>query len=155
MDERWHLNRENVESLYALQGRTFKSYALLYKYREGDPTGLDALRENDPAIMHTMGKSVSDKELEAAESQIMARLKNLNAIREQVMPQVEQYLAEARERDELYNAHKETGKKIRTSIMLWARAHRNLAAGIPVPPEIDLYSVMLGSIKKFSPVPVP
>jgi hypothetical protein len=157
MDDRWHLNRENVESLYALQGRTFKSYALLYKYREGDIAGLDALRENDPAIMHDKGKdrTISDKELEATESQIMDRLKNLNAIREQVMPQVEQYLAEARERDELYNAHKETGKKIRTTIMLWARAHRNLAAGIPVPPEIDLYSVMLGSIKKFSPVPVP
>jgi hypothetical protein len=157
MHERWHLNRENVESLYALQSRTIKSYALLYKYREGDPAGLDALRENDPAIMHDKGKdrTISDKELESAETQIMARLKNLNAIREQVMPQVEQYLAEARERDELYIAHKDTGKKIRTTIMLWARAHRNLAAGIPVPPEIDLYSVMLGSIKKFSPVPVP
>lgn len=157
MDERWHLNRENVESLYALQGRTFKSYALLYQYREGDPAGLDALRKNDPAIMNNVGKdrSVSDKELEVVESQIMARLKNLNAIREQVSPQVEQYIAEVRERDELYNAHKDTGKKIRTTIMLWARAHRNLGAGIPVPPEIDLYSVMLGSIKKFSPVPLP
>jgi hypothetical protein len=157
MDERWNLNRTNVESLYALQGRTIKSYALLYQYREGDPAGLDALRENDPALQHFMGKdrSISDKDLEAVEAQIMARLKNLYSIREQVMPQVEQYLAEARERDDLYNQHKETGKKLRTTAMLWSRAHRNLARGIPVPPEIDLYNVMLGSIKKFSPVPLP
>ena len=157
MDDRWGLNRENVESLYALQGLTFKSYALLYKYREGDPAGLDGLRANDPALKSVLGKdrSVGDKELEAAESQIMARLKNLSVIREQVMPQVEQYLLEARERNDLYAQHRETGMKIRTTIMLWARAHRNLAAGIPVPPEIDLYNVLLGSVKKFSPVPLP
>ena len=157
MDAQWGLNRENVQSLYALQGLTFKSYALLYKYREGDPAGLDALRENDPALQNALGKDrpVSEKELVVTEAEIMGRLKNLYSIRDHLLPQVEQYLAEARERDELYTAHKETGKKIRTTIMLWGRAHRNLAAGIPVPPEIDLYSVMLGSIKKFSPVPVP
>jgi hypothetical protein len=160
MDEQWHLNRENVGSLYGLQNLTFRSYALLYQYREGDAAGLAALRANDPALQTVLGKdgAVSDKELEATEAQIMARLKNLNSIREQIMPQVERYLLEARERDELYNQHKETGKKLRLTTMLWARAHRNLAAGIPVPPEIDLYNVMLssmGSLKKFSPVPLP
>jgi hypothetical protein len=44
---------------------------------------------------------------------------------------------------------------LRTTMMLWARSHRNLAAGIPVPPEIDLYNVVMGSVKKFSPVPLP
>jgi hypothetical protein len=157
MDARWGLNRHNVEELYALQNLTFRSYALLYKYREGDAASLAALRANDPALQTAMGKDqkVGEKELEATEAQIMARLKNLNSIREQIMPQVERYLAEARERDELYTQHKETGKKLRLTLALWARSHRNLAAGIPVPPEIDLYSVMLGSIKKLSPVPVP
>jgi hypothetical protein len=157
MDATWHLNRGNVEALYALQNLTFRSYALLYQYREGDPAVLDALRTNDPALHAFLGKgsTVSEKELEATEAQIMARLKNLNAIREQIMPQVERYLAEARERDELYSQHKETGKKLRLTTMLWARAHRNLAAGIPVPPEIDLYNVLMGSVKKFSPVPLP
>ena len=157
MDAVWGLNRENVQALYALQNLTFRSYALLYQYREGDPAGLDALRANDPALQDVLGKdrSVSEKELDATEDHIMARLKNLNSIREQIMPQVERYLAEARERDELYNQHKETGKKLRLTTMLWARAHRNLAAGIPVPAEIDLYSVLMGSVKKFSPVPLP
>jgi len=157
MDAQWGLNRENVESLYALQGLTIKSYSLLYKYREGDAASLAALRANDPALQSAIGKdkAVSEKELDATETQIMARLKNLNTIREHLHPQVQQYLLEARERDELYSAHRDTGKKIRTTIMLWARAHRNLAAGIPVPPEIDLYSVLLGSVKKFAPVPLP
>jgi hypothetical protein len=147
MEERWALNRSNVESLYALQGRTFKSYALLYQYREGDPAGLNALRENDPAFQNLLGKdrTPSEKELEMVESQLMARLKNLFSIREQLMPQVEQYLAEARERDEVYNQHREMGKKLRTTVMLWARSHRNLAKGIPVPPEIDLYNIIVGS----------
>jgi hypothetical protein len=157
MDERWHMNRENVESLYGLQNVTFRSYALLYKYREGDAAGLAALRSNDLALQTALGKdrAVSEKELDATEAQIMARLKNLNSIREQIMPQVERYILETRERDELYNQHKEVGKKLRVTTMLWARSHRNLAAGIPVPPEIDLYSVLLGSVKKFSPVPLP
>jgi hypothetical protein len=157
MDATWGLNRENVEALYALQNLTFRSYALLYQYREGDPAGLDALRANDLALQAFLGKdrSVTEKELEATEAQIMARLKNLNSIREQIMPQVERYLLEARERDDLYYQHKETGRKLRLTTMLWARAHRNLAAGIPVPPEIDLYNVLLGSVKKFSPVPLP
>jgi hypothetical protein len=157
MDDRWHLNRKNMEDLYALQNLTFRSYALVYQYREGDPAALKALRENDPALQTGLGKdrTISEKELEAAEAQIMARLKNLNSIREQIMPQVERYLAEARERDELYNQHKDTGKKLRLTLMLWARSHRNLAAGIAVPPEIDLYNVLLGSVKKLSPVPLP
>jgi hypothetical protein len=157
MDDRWGLNRENVESLYGLQNLTFRSYALLYQYREGDAASLAALRANDPALQTALGKerAVGDKELDATEAQIMARLKNLNLIREQIMPQVERYLLEARERDELYNQHKEVGKKLRLTVMLWARAHRNLAAGIPVPPEIDLYNVLMGSVKKFSPVPLP
>jgi hypothetical protein len=157
MDARWHLNRKNVEDLYALQNLTYRSYALLYQYREGDPAALNALRENDPALQTVLGKdrTVSEKELEATEAQIMARLKNLNQIREQIMPQVERYLAETRERDELYTQHKDTGKKLRLTLALWARSHRNLAAGIPVPAEIDLYGVLLGSVKKFSPVPLP
>ena len=157
MDERWGLNRENVESLYGLQNLTIKSYALLYQYREGDAASLIALRANDLALQTALGKdrAVGEKELDTTEAQIMARLKNLNTIREQIMPQVERYLLEARERDELYNQHKETGKKLRLTTMLWARAHRNLAAGIPVPAEIDLYNVLLGSVKKLSPVPLP
>jgi len=157
LDARWHLNRKNVEDLYALQNLSFRSYALLYQYREGDPAALKALRENDPALQAVLGKdrSVSEKELEAAEAQLMARLKNLNSIREQIMPQVERYLAETRERDDLYTAHKDTGKKLRLTLMLWARSHRNLAAGIAVPAEIDLYNVLLGSVKKFSPIPLP
>jgi hypothetical protein len=157
MDIRWGLTRSNVESLLALQGRTIKSSALLYEYREGDPAGLDALRANDPALQSYLGKdrSVSEKELEAAEAQIMTRLKNLYSIRDHVLPQIEQYLAEARERDELFIQHRETGKKLRTTVLLWARSHRNLAAGIPVPPEIDLYNVLMGSVKKLAPVPLP
>jgi hypothetical protein len=157
MDARWGLNRENVESLYGLQNLTFRSYALLYKYREGDAASLAALRANDAALHTVLGKDqkVGEKELEATEAQIMARLKNLNSIREHIMPQVERYLAEVRERDDLYAQHRETGKKLRLTLALWARSHRNLAAGIPVPPEIDLYSVLLGSVKKFAPVPLP
>ena len=157
MDERWGLNRQNVESLYGLQNLTIRSYALLYQYREGDAASLATLRSNDLALQTSLGKdrAIGDKELDATEAQIMARLKNLHAIREQIMPQVERYLAEARERDELYNQHKETGKKLRLTAMLWARSHRNLAAGIPVPPEIDLYNVLMGSVKKFAPVPLP
>ncbi len=157
MDEQWHSNRENVLSLYALQNRTFRSYALLYQYREGDTAALNALRENDPALKPRLGtdQPVGAQELEAVESEIMARLKNLNAIREQIMPQVERYLNEVRERDELYNQHKETGRKLRLTTMLWARAHRNLSVGIPVPPEIDLYNVLVGSAKKLAPVSLP
>jgi hypothetical protein len=157
IDATWHLNRDNVESLYALQNLTIRSYALLYKYREGDAESLAALRANDLALQASLGKDrpVNEKDLEATETQIMARLKNLNSIREHIMPQVERYILETRERDELYNQHKEVGKKLRVTTMLWARAHRNLAAGIPVPAEIDLYSVLLGSVKKFSPVPLP
>jgi len=39
-------------------GLTFKSYALLYKYREGDPAGLDGLRANDPALKSVLGRTV-------------------------------------------------------------------------------------------------
>ncbi len=65
--------------------------------------GLEALRVNDTALQDALGKdrSISPQELESTEAQIMARLKGLLAIREQLMLQVLKYLAEAREQDEL------------------------------------------------------
>jgi hypothetical protein len=32
--------------------------------------------------------------------------------------------------------HEEMARTARTAVIVWARTHRNLSAGIPVPPEI-------------------
>lgn len=155
MAERWAETRMNVQSLMELQNRTIRSYALLYQYREGDPQGLDALRANDPALRPVLCDTGTpgEKKLDAVEARIMARVQNLAELGKQLSPQVQQYLLEARERDELLHLNQEAGKKLRTTVLLWARSHRNLGAGIPVPPEIDLYNVLVGSAQKMLPVP--
>lgn len=147
MDDRWGDLRDNVIALKDVQQRSLRSYALLYSYREGNPASYNALLENDPALKQYLSASGSPavKDLDAAENRLMDRLGNLEKIQNQLKPQVERYQGETKELDELLRAHEELARKVRTAVIVWARTHRNLSAGIPVPPEIDLYSMLTGA----------
>jgi len=147
MDERWGDLRENLVQLKDIQQRSLRSYALLYRYREGETDAYGTLLKSDPALKQYLpaGGAPGVKELDAAENRLMTRLNNLERIQIQLTPQVERYQNETRELDDITRLHQDVARKVRTSIIIWSRTHRNMSAGIPVPPEIDLYSMLTGA----------
>lgn len=135
---------EHAAGLKALQDRYLRSYAHLYECRRGNLRALDALLENDPELRRYMktGASVDPKGLESMEKDLMERLRNIALLSEQIRPRLDQYRAEQRELDDLSRAGEETFRKARVTMLVWARSHGNLAAGIDVPPPIDMVDVL-------------
>jgi hypothetical protein len=135
---------ENAARLKPLQNRSLTSYALLAEYRMGDPKALDALLTNDPELKQ-YGKadhSFDVRSLDSMEKVVVARLQTMALLFDQIRPQLEQYRSETRELDDLVRANDDTFRKARVTMQMWARSHGNLAAGIDVPPPIDMENIL-------------
>jgi hypothetical protein len=138
---------ENAARLKTLQNRSLTSYALLAEYRMGDPKALDALLTNDPELKQ-YGKadhSFDVRSLDSMEKVVVARLQTMALLFDQIRPQLEQYRSETRELDDLVRANDDTFRKARVTMQMWARSHGNLAAGIDVPPPIDMVDILSGA----------
>ena len=144
---------ENRGRLQALQVRSIRSFALLNELRAGDSGALDALLLNDPDLRKYVkqGTKVSSQNLDAMEHELMTRLQNNQILLDQLKPRIEQYHAETRELDDLMRSVENSIRKMRIAVILWSRSHANLAAGVTVPPEIDLGAMLTGTVKKIVP----
>ena len=144
---------ENRDKLQALQVRSIRSFSLLNSQRAGDAGALDALLLNDPALRKYVkeGTKVSSQDLDAMEHELMARLLNNQILLDQLKPRIDAYHAETRELDDLVKSVEDSIRKMRIAVILWSRSHANLAAGITVPPEIDLAGMLTGAVKKAVP----
>jgi len=151
MDERWIETRANLDAIVSLEQRAIQSFVQLHDYRRGSDAALAKLRQEDPMLGAMLAGGTgtpTGAELDAVEKRLMERLKEIREIDEQLRPRIQLYLAEARERDELVNAHQTAGRKVRIAMLLWSRSHRNLASGVAVPPDIDVYKILSGAASK-------
>jgi hypothetical protein len=147
IDSNSAMTLENAASLKTLQGRSMKSYSLLYDHRMGNPLALDALLKNDPILRQHVKteNSIDARILDSMEKDLMSRLRNISLMDEQIRPQLEQYRAETRELDDFARANEDTIRKARVTVQVWARSHGNLVAGIEVPPAIDVADILAGA----------
>ena len=72
-----------------------------------------------------------------------------------LQPRFNEYHAEMRELDDLMFSLEESCRKMRVSVILWARSHANLAAGIAVPPQIDVAGMLTGAASNAAKKVVP
>ena len=137
---------DSFSSLKAIQVRSIKSYSLLTSYRDGNADALDALVLNDPALRTYVkkGTALSPRELDTMEKELMLRLQNVQTMLDQLKPRIDVYYAEVQEMDDVLRTVQDAIRKMRVAVILWSRSHANLGAGIPVPPEIDLASMITG-----------
>jgi hypothetical protein len=135
---------EHAARLKTLQSRSLTSYALLSECRMGDPKALDALLTNDPELKPycKADHSFDARSLDSMEKVVVARLQTIALLSDQIRPQLEQYRSETRELDDLVRANDDTFRKARVTMQMWARSHGNLAAGIDVPPPIDMVDIL-------------
>jgi hypothetical protein len=125
-----------------------RSFTQLQRLRAGDAAALDTLRETDNGLRELLpsGRTPTTKELEAAEKFVIARTTTIKLFRDQLEPDFAVYRECQAELEMLRTQADERARLGRITLILWGRSHRNLAAGIPVPPVIDVMGVMRNTI---------
>jgi hypothetical protein len=135
--------RENYERLYALQEELILSVTRLYKARIGDTDELAKLLAENASLRYfipSIDKANHDN-LIKAEDFLLKQVKEVEGMITQLDDVKALYIAR---KEEVIAWRTELDKKIliaRTSLNIWARAHKNLGIGVPVPPMIDVTGI--------------
>lgn len=138
-------HRANLDALRGLEAKAMHEYVLVSRARAGDNAAAAALRDS---IRVPGGAGTSGEGLTRWDQDVSARLAQIRALRQQLQPEVDLYFTRMKELDEIVIAANTAGRHARAAIILWSRAHRNLAAGVALPPEIDVVGVLRGASSK-------
>jgi hypothetical protein len=147
--------RKNYSELVRLQTEALSAVPLLYDARRGDRAALAKLLEVDPSMREfiTSPDKPTPSSLKAAEDALTLRLERIDAFLHQLDAEKAVYTAKLQELESLRSATDDKVKVARDAIMIWAQSHRNLGAGIAVPPLIDVASMAGGLARKVVPLP--
>jgi hypothetical protein len=149
--------RKNFNNLRQLQEQMMISMTLLYHGRLGNTTELDSLLRQNYSLRQffTAGDKATPAQLNAAESYLIERLNQIDVMLKQLNDARSEYIAK---QEELIEWQTQLEDKIiiaRTSMTIWAQSHRNLGAGIPVPPLIDVAGFTSGLLGKAAKTIIP
>ncbi len=147
MEADFHETRTNYMNLKETQARSMRALNFLYEARMGDRAALDTLLSEDASVKSLIpsGQKATEKEMAAAEQYLLDRLVGINIVLHQLDYDLAAYKAK---QDELGAWRYEIDERIkiaRNAMAVWSQSHRNLGAGIPVPPLIDVQG-MAGSL---------
>jgi hypothetical protein len=147
--------KTNYMSLTELQVVTLRGMTQIYKARRGDQASLDTLLREDPSVKEFIPspEKATGKGLTAAEAFLTDRLMKLDTFIRQMDTEAEAYRAKRRELADWQLNIEGRIKVARDAIGVWAQSHRNLGAGIPVPPLIDVGGIAAGLAKTVVPLP--
>jgi hypothetical protein len=149
--------RSNYLRLQELQKDLMLSVTRLYRARMGDKAEIDTLLQADASMRNFIPSidAVSPSQMTAAEKHLVEQLNEINTMLHQLEGIKIEYIAK---KDELIRWRTQVDEKIsiaRTSMIVWAQSHRNLGAGIPVPPLIDVGGVASGLVGNAAKTVVP
>ncbi len=120
----------------------------LYQARIGNQAQLDTLVQTNAAIRNFIPSTtnVSVAQFEQVENYLIANLQQIDILIHQLDEVKAEYIAK---QDELIAWGAQVDAKIRiarSAMTVWAQSHRNLGAGIPVPPLIDVAGIATGLV---------
>ena len=149
--------KRQLDVVSDLQLLTTGRYTLLARYRLGNDAALDSLRAQDREAAEAMpaGKRPSAAAIDATERRILSQLETTTALRADLEHQFEVYRAEQAELDAIRIQARESTRLGRITLILWARSHRNLAAGVTVPAAIDVMGMVQSAAGKASGAVLP
>jgi hypothetical protein len=148
IEKDYRATRINYERLIDLQEQLMLSVTRIYKARIGDRSEIDTLLHENNSLREYIPSvdNVTPGQLMAAESQLQAQLHHINLMFTQLNEIKMAYIAK---RNELIAWRAQVDEKImvaRTAMTIWAQSHRNLGAGIPVPPLFDVAGFATGLV---------
>ena len=140
--------RKNYLRLKILQNETMLSMTRLYRAQVGDPAELDTMLQEDASLRKFIpaSGSATAAQLATVEVHLSGRLNQIDAMFRQLEDDKQEYQAK---QNELTAWRIQVDEKIRiarTAMTVWAQSHRNLGAGIPVPPMIDVAGFTTGLV---------
>jgi len=145
--------RQNYRALVRLQTRLQRAMTLLYEGRMGNRDSLRALPELDSSIKEfsQSPERMTQQEFKLAEDMLTKRLEHVDEMVHQLDEAKSSYSAKLKELEMLRVNLEERLRISRDAVMIWAQSHRNLGAGIAVPPLIDVAAIASGLAKKIVP----
>jgi hypothetical protein len=135
---------DNFLRLKNLQNSTQKTISKLYLAQSRDRAILDTLIQDDLYLssFFTSKNNVSKTELNNAEEYLFNRLGRIDIMIKQLDDDRTEYLAK---KDEISQWQLQVDEKLsiaRNAITVWAQSHRNLGAGIEVPPLLGIDQII-------------
>ena len=155
IDEDYADKRSNYRDLVRLQTQSLHAITLLYDGMAGDQAALEQLLEVDPSVRQffTSPAKAAPKELKAAEESLSSRLERISTFVHHLDNEKQVYAGKQGELESLRLNVDDRIKVARDAIMVWAQSHRNLGAGIAVPPLVDVGGIASGLARKVVPLP--
>jgi hypothetical protein len=149
--------RKNYVGLRKLQEQLMLSVTRLYRARMGATTEMDSLLQENSSLRQFIptADKVTPAQLASAETYLLEQLHQIDVMLGQLDNARIEYIAK---QDELTTWRIQLEEKIliaRNSMTIWAQSHRNLGAGIPVPPLFDVGGFASGLLGKAANVIVP
>jgi len=149
--------RKNYISLRKLQEQLMLSVTRLYRARMGATAEIDSLLQENSSLHQFIPSNdkVTPAQLASAEAYLLEQLHQIDVMLGQLENARIEYIAK---QDELTIWRIQLEEKIliaRNSMTIWAQSHRNLGAGIPVPPLFDVGGFASGLLGKAANVIVP
>ena len=143
IDKEFAMTRINYISLKKLQARSLRSVTYIYDAIMGTPVEPDSLFKLDLSLQKYFkpNEQVSLEQLTAAENYLLDRLNRIDHMIMQLGDDVAEYHAKQDEKEAWRITLDEKIKIARNAMTVWAQSHRNLGAGIPVPPLIDVAGI--------------
>jgi len=137
------------KSLKKNQARVVISLGYLARYREGDKTMLPRLLENEPMLKAYLpdNREPTFDEIQQVEDRLLFMMGKAVDFKEQFEPDMAYYRNQVLELDEIYKFAMLHLKTARVTVMVWSRAHRDLARGITDPAKIDIFDITKQAVK--------
>jgi hypothetical protein len=147
--------RSNLKALTDLRYKSMKAAALLFEGRMGNRQALDTLLQIDESVRELMPspREANAKTMQAAEAHLAERLARIDVYIHQLDPEVADYKTKQQELEDFRLNVDERIKIARSAMTIWSQSHRNLGAGIPVPPLIDIAGMAAGLARTAVPIP--
>ena len=140
--------RFNYNRLINLQEQMMLSITRIYRARIGDKAEIDTLVQENRSLMDYIPsvENVSPAQLAAAESYLLDQLHQINIMFSHLEEIKVAYIAKQKELVAWRALVDEKIMIARTAMTIWAQSHRNLGAGIPVPPLFDVTGFATGLV---------
>jgi len=125
-------------------------FLYLDEYRNNnDISAADSLFMEDPQLLELVKdpKNLTLDELSKIEDRLLLKMNAIDAFSKQIQPDIDRYHAQQIELAGLYVKASNQLKRARTTMIVWSRAHRNLAQGITDPARIDLFDITKKALK--------
>jgi hypothetical protein len=127
-----------------------KRFVYLDEYRNNnDLSAADSLFVEDPQLLDLVKdpKDLTLTDIDKIENRLLFKMGAVDDFSKQIRPDIDRYHDQQIELAALYVKASKQLKRARTTMIVWSRAHRNLAQGITDPARIDLFDITKKAIK--------